>query len=123
MMRSSSLRWMALVTLAFGLLFSTIGATSSHGSAVLAAMDHGIGSSLDQKHGHSHGDDGDTGADTDSDHPHHSNDHSHDSPHALAESSRAWRPEPSIRLASTDTRARQVFASRLERPPRMDYCA
>ncbi len=125
MMRSSALRWVALVTLAFGMLLSTVGATSSHGFAVLAVIYHGIGSDSDRTHGHSHDDDGDPGAiaGSGSDHPHHANDHTHDNPHVLAEGLRAWNLASSVWHVSTHIQAGRLLAFRLERPPRTDYRA
>ncbi len=122
-MRSPALRWMVLVTLAFGMLFSVIGAASSHGFAVLAAMDHGTGGDLDRTHGHSHGDEGDTSRGVGSEHPHHANDHSHDNPHVLAEGLRAWNLAPSVWHASPHMQAGRLLVFRLERPPRADYRA
>jgi len=121
MMRSSAMRWAALVIIAFGMLYSAIGITSSHGFSELAAMDHGIESDSDRTHGHWHSDHDDAGGDIGFDHPHHSNDHLHDQPHALPAGFKAWTSESPDWCASGQRESGRLHASRLERPPRMDH--
>lgn len=118
LMRSPVLCWLVLVALLCGMLGSAVGAIHSHGIAVLAAIDHGIGSDADPAHGHAHEDDETTGAAVDSAHPHHAHDHSHDKAHISPEGMTAWIPRPSAWHGTVCSQAERGPVFRLERPPR-----
>jgi hypothetical protein len=114
-------RWLVLVVILFGTILSSMGSTSSHGLAAIAATSHTASSSLDESHGHSHEDQGGEWVMVDNsasaDHPHHAADHSHDKAHALSVSWRSATPQPSSWRGSVRPWIEMVEASRLERPP------
>ena len=114
-------RWLVLVVILFWTILSSMGGTSSHGLAAIAATSHTAPSSLDEPHGHAHEDQGGELAMVDksagSDHPHHEMDHSHDKAHALSVAWRTATPQPSSWRLSVRPWIEMVEASRLERPP------
>jgi hypothetical protein len=84
---SLGVQWLVLVVIALGVIVSSIGITSSHGVAALAASHESVQPSSDHSHGHVHTDPGIElpAADESSsgEHPHHGMDHSHDTAHPL----------------------------------------
>lgn len=92
---SLGLQWMVLVVITLGMIISSIGITSSHGVAVVAASHESMAAPQEDFHGHSHIDEGlevlmmDTGSSVE--HPHHGVDHSHDTAH---HQSTAWPAVP-----------------------------
>jgi hypothetical protein len=114
-------RWLVLVTIMFGALISSIGSTSSHGLAAIAAVLHVAPSFSDESHGHSHEDLGGelamVDASASADHHHHGADHSHDKAHALPLAWRSAAPQPPSWWLLVKPWIEMVQASRLERPP------
>lgn len=115
------MQWLVLIVISLGMIVSSIGMTSSHGTAAIAASHQSVQPSAGDSHGHVHADEvieftvaveGSSG-----DHPHHGMDHSHDTayhpPHTL---SAAGSPlpnwEPMVR-----PRIEPGQAFRLDRPP------
>ena len=114
-------RWLVLVVILLGTVLSSMGGTSSHGLAAIAATSHTAPSSLDESHGHGHEDHGGELAMVDNsvgaDHPHHEADHSHDKAHALSVAWGSAVPQPPNWRLSVRPWIEMVEASRLERPP------
>jgi len=114
-------RWLVLVVILLGTIFSAMGSTSSHGLAAIAVVLHAAPSSPDEPHGHVHEDLGGELALVDqsasADHPHHEMDHSHDKAHALSVAWRSAAPQPSSWRLSVQPWIEMVEAFRLERPP------
>lgn len=117
------LRWLVLVVILFGTIISSIGGTSSHCLAAIAAALHVTPASLDTSHEHMHEhahEDGGIGLLTQSaaaDHPHHGADHSHDKAHALPAIWRSAAPQLPGWFGLVRPWIEMVQASRLERPP------
>lgn len=114
-------KWLVLVLITFGMIVSSIGMTSSHSIATVAASHESVQPSSVDPHGHVHADQGieflvadesSNGA-----HPHHSMDHSHETGHHLP---LAWGVIAS-QLPSWEVMLRPVIetgrAFRLDRPP------
>ena len=117
-------RWLILLVIMFGTIFSSIGGTSSHGLAAFPTALNVTSVPLDPSHEHvhehAHGADGVEVASQSAgaDHPHHGADHSHDKAHALP----ALWSSAALPLAGWFGLVRpwteMVQASRLERPPK-----
>jgi hypothetical protein len=118
---SLGLQWLVLVVITFGMIVSSIGMTSSHGIAVMAASHESVQPSAEDSHGHVHADSGIellmTDESSSGEHPHHGMDHSHDTAHhpprtlgAVVSPLPSWEPmvRPRIELG---------LAFRLDRPP------
>ncbi|MDO9569775.1 MAG: hypothetical protein Q7J58_10400 [Hydrogenophaga sp.] len=120
-------RWLVLMVILFGTVFSSIGGTNSHGIAVIAASLHATPASVDaqneQAHGHAHGEEEGEGEwmavghGTAPDHPHHGADHSHDKAHALPTAWLSFAPQLPDWTGRVRPWIEMVQASRLERPP------
>jgi hypothetical protein len=115
------IQWLVLVVIMFGMIVSSIGMTSSHGVAVIAASHESMRPSAENAHGREHADEGIEFKMADESsaggHPHHSMDHSHDTAHHLplvwgAMSSQLPRWEVVVRLW-----IELGQAYRLDRPP------
>jgi hypothetical protein len=115
------MRWLILVVILFGTIFSSMGGTSSHGLAAIAVSLHAAPSSANESHGHEHEDHGGELAMVDksasADHPHHEMDHSHDKAHALSVAWGSAVPQPPNWRLSVRPWIEMVEAFRLERPP------
>ncbi|WP_374407289.1 hypothetical protein [Hydrogenophaga sp.] len=122
------LRWLVLVVIMFGTVFSSIGGTSSHGLAAIAASIHVAPLSSDGSHEHAHGhahedeQGGDDGLaivnlSAAADHSHHGPDHSHDKAHALPVAWISSAPPLPDWVGRVRPWIEMVQASRLERPP------
>lgn len=115
------MQWLVLVVITFGMIVSSIGMTSSHGVAVIAASHESVRPSSENYHGHVHADPGIeflvADESSSGEHPHHGMDHSHDTAHHLP---LAWGDIPLLR-PSWEVMVRpwiemgQVY--RLDRPP------
>ncbi len=81
------MQWLVLVVITLGMIVSSIGLTSSHGLAVIAASHESVLPSSEDLHGHVHSDHGielpEADESSSGEHPHHSTDHSHDTAHHL----------------------------------------
>lgn len=115
------MQWLVLIVIALGMIVSSIGITSSHGLAVMAASHESELPSDENPHGHVHADQGIEFAQADERsggaHPHHGMDHSHDTPHHLLF---AWgAPLPQLRSWELMVRPwiEMGQAYRLYRPP------
>jgi hypothetical protein len=82
-----SMQWLVLIVITLGMIASSIGLTSSHGVAVIAATNESVQPSSEDSHGHGHADQGIEFTVVDErssgEHPHHGADHSHDTAHHL----------------------------------------
>jgi hypothetical protein len=114
-------RWLVMVVILFGALVSSIGSTSSHGLAAIAAVLHVAPSSSNESHGHTHEDLGGELAvaneSASADHHHHGADHSHDKAHALPAAWHSAAPQLPGWLGHVRPWIEMVQASRLDRPP------
>ena len=86
---SLGLRWLVLMVITLGMVISSVGMTTSHGVAVVAASHASMSTPLEDGHGHGHVHT-DEGLDvlmaeagSGGEHPHHGADHSHDTAHPL----------------------------------------
>lgn len=113
--RKICLRWLVLLALIWGSLVSSVGLTTSHGLAGLAAAEHGVAS--DDVHGHAHDEEVPV-ADPAGGHPHHAPDHSHDKAHALPEQLAVVPAASPERIAVAQAWVPELEAGRLDRPPR-----
>jgi len=114
------MQWLVLMVITFGTIVSSIGLTSSHGLAVMAASHQSVLASPEEPLGHVHADQGiEFPADERSsgEHPHHGMDHSHDIAHHLTLARGAESPQ----LHSWEVVAPPWIdmwqAYRLDRPP------
>ena len=115
------IRWLVLVVIAFGMVISSLGMTSSHGLAVIASSIEHNAPAFENSHGHVYIDQGaeltTTDDDVEGEHHRHGLDHSHDTAHNLPF---AWRLV-STQLPSWDVIVRPWIetgrAFRLDRPP------
>lgn len=111
--RKMCLRWLVLMVLVWGTLMSSVGLTTSHGLANLAAADHAL--AADDTHAH----DVDVQlADPAGGHTHHGADHSHDKAHALPAQLAVSAVDSPRRIAIARPWLPGLAASRLDRPPR-----
>jgi len=114
-------RWLVLVVIMFGTIIFSIGSTSSHGLAVIAAAHHVAPFSSDESHGHVHevggGEVAMVNQSAGADHPHHGADHSHDKAHALPVAWTSAAPQLPAWWGLVRPWIEMVQASRLERPP------
>jgi ABC-type nickel/cobalt efflux system permease component RcnA len=115
------MRWLVLVVILFGTIFSSMGGTRSHGLAAMSVALQVASSSSNEWHGHEREDLGGKLAMVDqsasADHPHHEMDHSHDKAHAPSVAWRSAARQPSRWRVSVRSWIEMVRASRLERPP------
>ena len=115
------MRWLVLVVITIGIIASSIGITTSHGVAIMAALHESEPPSFESLHGHDHAQQGGELAAAHEipidEHPHHGMDHSHDTAHCVTFAWSAASPEfpgwevmvpPSIEMGQT---------YRLDRPP------
>lgn len=119
------MQWLVLIVIALGMIVSSIGMTSSHGLAVIAASHESALPSSEDPHGHMHSDHGtpfvaaddSSSADSSAEHPHHGMDHSHDIAHYLPLAWGAVSPQ----LPSWEVVVRSWIdmgqAYQLDRPP------
>lgn len=115
------LPWLVLVAIAWGMVFSSIGLTNSHGIAAVAASHESQQRSAVNAYGHEHADPEIEFLEADErsngEHPHHSIDHSHDTAHPKL---LAW-DVISPQLPSWEVMVRPWIdrgqAYRLDRPP------
>jgi len=115
------MQWLVLIVIGLGTIASSIGLTSSHGLAVIAASHESEPPSSENSHGHAHADQGVelavTHESASGEHPNHGMDHSHDTAHHLP---LAWGAASSP-LPSWEVMMRPRIeigqAYRLDRPP------
>lgn len=124
--RTLGVRWLVLLVILFGTVFSSIGSISSHGLAAMAAAMHDTPGSSDVSSDHGHVHDDETGGDggwheaslgTVVEHAHHGADHSHDKAHALPTAWRSAAAQLPVWLGHVLPWTEMVRADRLERPP------
>lgn len=115
------MQWLVLIVIVLGTIVSSIGLTSSHCLAVIAASHESVLPSSENSHGHVHADQGIqfVVADDSSSagHPHHGMDHSHDIAHHLFLAWSAASPQPFSweKAVRPWTDLGQTY--RLDRPP------
>lgn len=115
------MQWLVLIVITLGMIVSSIGLTSSHGVAVIAATHESVQSSSEDSHGHGHADQGIEFTVEDErssgEQPHHGADHSHDTAHHLPLTWGAASPQLPIWEATVRPWIDMGQAYRLDRPP------
>lgn len=110
-------RWLVLVVILLGTVFSSIGGTNSHGIAAIAATLHATSTAANTSHAHEDSEWEMAGHGATADHPHHGSDHSHDKAHALPVAWNSATPQIPGWFGHEQPWIETVRAYRLDRPP------